>query len=121
MAYYFKQIGIKLPVLKGMSELVGIGHPVVIHSISMMFINQTDKLLLAKLKSSDVVGEYGVVTQIVSVISLFGATLSMAYNPELFKNLSSRNLNKHSIIKNMRRFCIMLILIFAFPYNFSIF
>jgi O-antigen/teichoic acid export membrane protein len=110
---YFLNLKIKLPTFIGMRDLIGVGHPVVIHSIAMIFINQTDKLLLAKLKSTEIVGEYGVVAQIVSVITLFGATLSMAYNPELYKTLSSNKTNKHILIKNMRRFCIVLIFIFS--------
>jgi len=88
-----------------MKGLIGIGHPVVIHSFAMLLINQTDKFLLANLKSSLDVGVYGIATQLASVVTLFGGTLGMAYAPILYKKIDSLIKRDQQNIARIRRLC----------------
>jgi O-antigen/teichoic acid export membrane protein len=99
------RIGVAIPGRVDVKKLLSIGHPVVVHSFAMLFINQTDKFLLAHLKTATDVGEYGVVAQLASVVYLFGSTLSMAYTPIFYKNIDSKD--KRLYIVKIRRYCMI--------------
>jgi len=108
-----KKVGISKPKLREMKELVGIGHPVVVHSFAMLLINQTDKFLLANLKTSVDVGVYGVSSQLASVVTLFGSTLSMAYAPILYKKINSLVKSDQNDIVKIRRLCMLGVTVFG--------
>lgn len=111
--FLIKKIGFSKPKFTEMKELIGIGHPVVIHSFAMLLINQTDKFLLANLKTSVEVGVYGVAAQLASVVTLFGSTLSMAYAPILYKKINSLVKSDQIDIVKIRRLCMAGVVIFS--------
>lgn len=112
-AIYLKRIGYAVPDKRKMLEIFLIGYPVIFHSFAMLLINQSDKFLLAQLRSLSEVGQYGVATQFSGVITIFGSTLAAAYAPILYKNISSKNIEKHNEIRKIRKICISVISLFG--------
>lgn len=107
-------IGISFPSLSEIKELLFIGNPIVFHSIAMLFINQTDKLLLASLKTTAEVGLYGVAAQLGSIVTVFGATLGMAYTPIIYKNIEAKLMNEYKQMVKLRFYCMLANVIFGF-------
>ena len=108
------RIGISLPSVSEIKELLYIGNPIVFHSIAMLFINQTDKLLLASLKTTAVVGLYGVAAQLGSIVTVFGATLGMAYTPIIYKNIEAKLIVDYKQMVRLRFYCMIANVIFGF-------
>ena len=96
-----------------MKQLIQIGYPVIGHSIAMVLINQTDKLLLAALGSEALVGEYGVIAQFASTVNIFGATVAMAYVPIFYKYIMSNEKNKQNELNRIKMLSIIAYSIFG--------
>jgi O-antigen/teichoic acid export membrane protein len=74
-----------------MQDLLSVGGFVIIHSFSMLFINQTDKLLIGGLLDSSQVGIFGVSAQFASSVTIIGSGISMAFGPLLYKSLAQED------------------------------
>jgi O-antigen/teichoic acid export membrane protein len=86
-----KKINLSLPSIEKMQDLLSVGGFVIIHSFSMLFINQTDKLLIGGLLDSSQVGIFGVSAQFASSVTIIGSGISMAFGPLLYKSLAQED------------------------------
>jgi len=109
---FLANFNLKLPTIEGMKHMLLVGYPVIFHSLSMLMINQSDKILIGALLDQSAVGAFGVPAQLASAISVIGSGMAMAYAPKLYSALSSKNskeLKSLSRIRNMIMLALALI------------
>ena len=100
--FYFYQKGylrgrLKLKFIK--SELL-FAIPVVVMQFSIFCLNTSDKFFLAKFKSNEVVGIYGVACVFATVITLFCSAYLSYLSPSIYQTLSQPVVNYKLLKKN---------------------
>lgn len=118
--YFLRTFNITSPHFSKMKELCIIGLPVVIHSVSMLMINQTDKILIGSLLDASSVGTFGVPAQLASAITLIGSGISMGFAPRLYKSLSS-GMNDYKKIIKIRNIAMFSLFILSVIFSLTIF
>ena len=134
-----KKINLSRPSINKMKELLSVGGFVIIHSFSMLLINQTDKLLIGGLLNSSQVGIFGVSAQFASSVTVIGSGISMAFGPLLYKSLSGNNIEAYFKAINIRNIAMLVLLLISilivvviffliglilgqkFPFDFNVF
>ena len=108
-----KKINLSRPSINKMKELLSVGGFVIIHSFSMLLINQTDKLLIGGLLNSSQVGIFGVSAQFASSVTVIGSGISMAFGPLLYKSLSGNNIEAYFKAINIRNIAMLVLLLIS--------
>lgn len=119
--YTLKKINVSSPSINKMKELLLAGGFVIIHSFSMLLINQTDRLLIGGLLDSSQVGIFGVSAQFASSVTIIGSGLSMAFGPLLYKSLSENNRDSYRQAINIRNIAMLALLFISILIAVAIF
>ena len=90
-------------------RLMIIGLPVLLHSISMLAVNQTDKYTLAYFLGNEAVGVYAVQSQLAATVSIVASAIAMAFTPMLYKALKAPLETSMDDLFSFRRKLILLI------------